>query len=121
MIRMNENTIQGELIRKSMTDIVAREVKREKESNIFQDKLRTMVNTPMDQVMRRHFAEKGIPISNGTLADAMTASLVLQAMNGNIAAYTTIRDTLGYKPVEKVQNDISIEIKMPQAVKELGE
>jgi hypothetical protein len=51
----------------------------------------------------------------------MTASLVLQAMNGNIAAYTTIRDTLGYKPVEKVQNDISIEIKMPPAIKELGE
>lgn len=115
MIRMER--IQGELVRKSMTDIVA----REKESNIFQEKLRQMVNTPMDQVMRRSFAEKGIPISNGTLADAMTASLVLQAMNGNIAAYTTIRDTLGYKPVERVQNNVTVEIKMPQAVKELGE
>jgi len=109
--------IEGELVRKSMTDIVA----REKESNIFQEKLRQMVNTPMDQVMRRSFAEKGIPISNGTLADAMTASIVLQAMNGNIAAYTVIRDTLGYKPVEKVQNNVTVEIKMPEAVRELGE
>lgn len=109
--------IEGELVRKSMTDIVA----REKESNIFQEKLRQMVNTPMDQVMRRSFAEKGIPISNGTLADAMTASIVLQAMNGNIAAYTVIRDTLGYKPVDKVQNNVTVEIKMPEAVRELGE
>lgn len=119
MIRMEH--LEGELVRKSMTDIVAREVKKEKESNVFQDKLRQMVNIPMDQVMRRNLAEKGIPISNGTLADAMTASLVLQAMNGNIAAYQVIRDTLGYKPVEKVQNDISIEIKMPQAIRDLGE
>lgn len=115
MIRME--SLQGELIRNSMKDIVA----REKESNIFQEKLRNLVNLPMDQVMRRSFAEKGLPISNGTLADAMSASLVLQAMNGNIAAYTTIRDTLGYKPVEKVQNDVSIEIKMPKEVRELGE
>ena len=118
---MRNDTLQGELIRKSMTDIVASEIKKEKESNIFRDKLESLVNLPMDQVMRRHLSEKGIPISNGTLADAMSASLVLQAMNGNIAAYTTIRDTLGYKPVERVQNDVSIEIKMPKAVKELGE
>ena len=109
--------LNAELVRKSMTDIVA----REKESNVFQEKLHTLVNLPMDQVMRRSFSEKGIPISNGTLADAMSASLVLQAMNGNIAAYAMIRDTLGYKPVEKVQNDISIEIKMPDGVRELGE
>lgn len=119
MIRMEH--LEGELVRKSMTDIVAREVKQEKESNIFQEKLRQMVNTPMDQVLRRQYSEKGIPISNGTLADAMTASLVLQAINGNIAAYQVVRDTLGYKPVEKVQNDVNIEIKMPAAIRELGE
>lgn len=119
MMRMK--TVQAELVRKSMTDIVNRERQVERDSNVFREKLETLVNIPMSQVMRKQYSDKGIPISNGTLMDAMSASMVLQAMNGNIAAYTVIRDTLGCKPVEKVQNNVSIEIKMPQEIRELGE
>ena len=65
--------------------------------------------------------EQGVPLPNGTLADAVTASIVIQAMAGNVGAYTTIRDTLGYKPADKVQNDVQIKVDMAPAVKELGE
>ena len=37
-----------------------------------------------------------------TGADAITAALFKKAMNGDISAYTTIRDTVGERPTEKM-------------------
>ena len=68
-----------------------------------------------------YYNEKGVPLRGGTMQDAISASLLLQALAGNIAAYTTIRDTMGYKPAENVKNDVTIKIDMPDRVRELGE
>ena len=38
---------------------------------------------------------------------AITASLIKQAIKGNISAYITIRDTIGEKPTEKSQIDFT--------------
>ena len=50
--------------------------------------------------------EKGFTDKNGkqlTGTEAITAKLFEQAMKGNVKAFETIRDTVGQKPVEKVQ------------------
>ena len=49
--------------------------------------------------------ERGFKDKHGnevTGAEAITAKLFEQAMNGNVRAFETLRDTVGQKPVEKV-------------------
>lgn len=110
-------SVNSELVRTAMTDIV----EREKEADMFRQTLVKICNIPMTRAMRESLQEKGIDIRNGTLHDAMSAALVLQALSGNIGAYTTIRDTMGYKPVDQVKNDVQIKIEMPESARRLGE
>lgn len=58
-------------------------------------------------------AEKG----NGTKADEIAIALYHEAQNGNVKAFEVIRDTIGQKPVEKVQAQVD----MPQFVNDLDE
>jgi hypothetical protein len=110
-------TRQEIAIRSSMKNLV----QREKESNVFKKKLQEMLKIPMSAAMRDMYSQKGIHMASGKLADAISASLILQAMNGNVQAYTTIRDTMGYKPIEQVKNDVVVRIDMSPKAKELGE
>ena len=110
-------TVDTELVRTAMTDIV----NREKEADMFRQTLVKICNIPMSRALQESLSDKGIHITNGTLHDAMSAALVLQAVSGNISAYTTIRDTMGYKPTEQAKNDVQINIEMPEAIRRLGE
>ena len=114
---IDEDFVQAELVRRE----AKRLVKREQETNEFKEKLQDVLKIPLDSLLKKRYREQGVPLPNGTLADAVTASIVIQAMSGNVGAYTTIRDTLGYKPADKVQNDVQIKVDMAPAVKELGE
>ena len=114
---IDEDFVQAELVRRE----AKRLVKREQETNEFKEKLQDVLKIPLDSLLKKRYQEQGVPLPNGTLADAITASIVIQAMSGNVGAYTTIRDTLGYKPADKVQNDVQIKVDMAPAVKELGE
>ena len=114
---IDEDFVQAELVRRE----AKRLVKREQETNEFKEKLQDVLRIPLDSLLKKRYKEQGVPLPNGTLADAVTASIVIQAMSGNVSAYTTIRDTLGYKPADKVQNEVQIKVDMAPAVKELGE
>ena len=48
---------------------------------------------------------------NQTFQDAMITAILAQAIHGNVKAATFVRDTIGEKPVEKVENTISSENK----------
>jgi len=105
------------LIRSSMRNLM----KKEQEAGMFKQKLNTILRIPMTIEMREKFAMSGLHMTNGDISDAITASLVLQAMNGNIAAYTTIRDTMGFKPIEQTKSDVIVRIDMSPVARELGE
>lgn len=104
-------------IRSSMNNLI----QREKQHNAFKKKLEGILSIPMSATMKAKYSTAGIHLSNGNLSDAIAASLVLQALNGNIQAYTTVRDTMGYKPIEQVRNDIVVRIDMSPKARELGE
>lgn len=110
-------TNQEIAVRSSMNNLI----KREKEYNIFKKKLQDILKVPMSCEMKNTYSQKGIHLSNGTLSDAISASLILQAMGGNVQAYAMIRDTMGYKPVEQVRNDVVVRIDMSPKARELGE
>jgi hypothetical protein len=111
---------QEELVRSSMRNLI----QKEKESNMFRKKLQTTLKIPMSMDMKQRYSQAGIHMGNGDLSDAITASLVLTALGGGpagISAYAMIRDTMGYKPIEQVKNDVIVRIDMSPKAKELGE
>ena len=110
-------TNQDIALRSSMNTIVA----QEREHNLFKTKLQKILTAPMSAEMKRQLSEKGLHFVNGDIADVVNAALVFQAMQGNVAAFTTIRDTMGFKPVDQVRNDVVIKIDMNPRAKELGD
>lgn len=107
----------AELVTQSVNELIT----NAKKTNIFREKLSTILSIPASKAMMAGLKENGITIQNANLADCMSASLVIQAMTGNIAAYAMIRDTMGYKPIDQVKNDVTIHIEMEPKAKELGE
>lgn len=105
------------LVVQSMNDLIT----EKKQSNVFREKLSNILSIPAPKNMVKNLSDNGITLSNANLADCMSASLVIQALSGNIAAYTTIRDTMGYKPIDQVKNDVVVRIDMSPQAKELGE
>ena len=61
---------------------------------------------------REYKDNKGNTIS-GT--EAITAKLFEQAMKGNIKAFETLRDTVGQKPIERVEQ-VNIDMEYEQSV-----
>lgn len=43
-------------------------------------------------------------VDNKTMQEKISLSLIQEALEGNVKAFETIRDTIGEKPVEQVQN-----------------
>lgn len=54
----------------------------------------------LELLLEKDFKDKDGNTVSG--AEAITAKLFQQAMNGNVKAFETLRDTVGQKPVEKV-------------------
>lgn len=55
----------------------------------------------LEELLERDFTDKNGNTFTGTVG--ITTKLFKQAMNGNIHAFETIRDTVGQKPVERIQ------------------
>ena len=106
-----------ELVTQSVNELI----QAKKQTNIFKEKLANILSIPASKDMIKNLSENGITLHNANLADAMSASIVIQALTGNIAAYTTIRDTMGYKPIDQVKNDVVVHIEMASGARELGE
>lgn len=101
---------------KDMT--VARE---DKHGNMFKQSLQDILTQPMPAELTEYFSTKGLTNLSGDMADAINASMVVQAIGGSVQAYTVIRDTMGFKPVDQVQNDVVVRIDMNPRARELGE
>lgn len=55
----------------------------------------------LEMLLEKNFKDKNGNDITGT--EAITAKLFEQAMKGNVKAFETLRDTVGQKPIEKVQ------------------
>ena len=80
---------------------------------------------------RREIARKGAEVSNrvqrerktlkeelllllsqGDTQEKISLSVIQQALKGNVKAFETIRDTIGEKPVEKVESEVVSKIRV---------
>lgn len=108
---------ENEMIVVTPKDIIA----KDKEDNKFKSTLTKLLNLPMTNDLLKKYDESGIKLNKGNLHDAVAASMILGALTGNVPAYIAIRDTMGYKPVDKVSSDVVVRIDMSPKAKELGE
>lgn len=51
-------------------------------------------------------------LSKGNTQEKLSLALINQAMNGNTKAFEVIRDTIGEKPVDKIDADIDFSIRV---------
>lgn len=56
-----------------------------------------------------------------TIADKMNIAITLKAMEGDIGAYSIIRDTIGEKPTDKVESDNKVEFVLSDDLKRLSQ
>ena len=79
--------------------------KARKERKAMKDQLEMLLNLPVkNKKLKEQISEFGIDKGEINNQMAMTIALYREAMRGNTKAYELIRDTLGEKPVEKIQN-----------------
>ena len=51
-------------------------------------------------------------LSKGDTQQKVSLALIQQALEGNTKAFEIIRDTIGEKPTEKVENDITFNVRV---------
>lgn len=70
----------------------------------------------LEMLLEKDFKDKSGNTISGT--EAIATKLFEQAMKGNVKAFETLRDTVGQKPVDKIEVN---QIEQEQSLKELEE
>jgi len=70
----------------------------------------------LEMLLEKDFKDKSGNTVSGT--EAIATKLFEQAMKGNVKAFETLRDTVGQKPVDKIEVN---QIEQEQSLKELEE
>lgn len=102
LIPFNERTEeeQREIARKG--GIASGEVRREKK--LIKDQLNLLLSLPLkDPKAKKQLKSLGIDVDNLDNQMAMVISMWQKAIKGDVQAFNSIRDTVGEKPVEKVE------------------
>lgn len=78
------------------------EVRREKK--LIKDQLNLLLSLPLkDPKAKKQLQSLGIDVDNLDNQMAMVISMWQKAIKGDVQAFNSIRDTVGEKPVEKVE------------------
>ncbi len=79
--------------------------KARRERKAMREQLEILLNLPLkNEKLTKQIKELGIKEKEIDNQMALTISLYQEALKGNTKAYEIIRDTIGEKPIEQVQN-----------------
>ena len=80
-------------------------VKVRRERKAMREQLEMLLKLPLkNEKLKEQIADLGVEVKEIDNQMAMTIALYQEAMRGNTKAYEIIRDTIGEKPIEQVQN-----------------
>lgn len=80
-------------------------VKAKRERKAMKEQLEILLKMPLkNEKLKQQIADLGFKTKDIDNQMAMTIALYQEALKGNVKAYETIRDTIGEKPIEQVQN-----------------
>lgn len=91
----------------------------------FKEKLTGLLDIPVDRdkmsEMLANTVDSSVIPEAPTLSDYLAGAMIMKATMGDTKAYEVIRDTIGEKPVERVEQDTIINVRMPNEYREYGE
>jgi len=91
----------------------------------FKDTLASLLNIPIDKEqlseMMGNTLDPALLPEEATMADYLAGAIIYKASLGDTKAYEVIRDTMGQKPIERVEQDTVVRVQMPNEIKEYGE
>ena len=79
--------------------------KKRKERKLIKDQISLLLSLPLkDEKTKAKFKSLGIDSEDIDNQMAMVIAMWQKALKGDVNAFNTIRDTIGEKPVEQIQN-----------------
>ena len=99
LIPLNEQSKSKQREIQSQGGIASGQARREKRD----------IRRALEMLLEKEYKDKAGNSLTGT--EAISAKLFEQAMKGNIRAFETLRDTVGQKPVDKVEMKTDMNIK----------
>lgn len=116
LIPFNELTEEEQRKIARMGGIASGEARRQKK--LIKDQLKLLLSLPIkDDNFKKELEEMGIDEENQDNQMALVVSLYQKALNGDVQAFNTIRDSVGEKPKEEIEISRDTE----DAAKEIGE
>lgn len=79
--------------------------KARRERKAMKEQLEILLNMPVtDSKVKNKIKKMGVEEDDMNNQMAITTALYLEALSGNTKAYELIRDTIGEKPIDKIEN-----------------
>lgn len=105
LIPMSEKTKEEQRKIASMGGKASGKAKRERKAMREQlEYLMTLKLNKNQDKLKSQLKKLGISTAEANMQMAINVALFQQALKGNVKAYEIIRDTLGEKPIEQIQN-----------------
>lgn len=98
--------------------------KKSGENKTFRESLTELLDIPVDrEAMNEIMGSLGanVKMTKPTMSDFLAAGMIAKAAMGDTKAFEVVRDTMGQKPTDKVEEDRTIRVLMDDKVKEYGE
>lgn len=98
---------------------------RESGPKSFKESLTDLLDIPVDKTamseMLEAFGASGLTPQSPTMSDFLAAGMIAKAAMGDTKAFEVVRDTVGQKPVDRVEQDRVVRVMMDPNIKKYGE
>lgn len=119
----NQKTVVA-LTQMSTNDLLLAGAMNDTPVKTFKQSLLELVDIPVDKEAMGELLTLPIdklPMEKPTVGDYITGTILMKASMGDVKAFECIRDTMGQKPVETVNENRTIRVVMDDRIKEYGE
>lgn len=100
-------------------------VKESASVKTFRESLTDLLDIPVDKTamaeMLGAFGASNVVPQAPTMSDFLAAGMIAKAAMGDTKAFEVVRDTVGQKPVDRVEEDRVVRVMMDPTVKKYGE
>lgn len=87
----------------------------------FKDRLKRMLECELQNNEFAEFVTTGICPNENKVVDVILAAQIEKAMRGDDNAFKNVRDSIGEKPSDRVEENRTVRVIMDESIKEYGE
>lgn len=98
---------------------------KESGQRTFKESLTDLLDIPVDRMamseMLGAIGASDLTPQSPTMSDFLAAGMIAKAAMGDTKAFEVVRDTVGQKPVDRVEEDRVVRVMMDPTIKKYGE